>query len=136
MEENIQLKGRPLISGNAKGEAIVVKALSFYGEVDPRTGRITDGRSIKNKILIIGRPRGSTVGSYTLYGLKYYDNLPLAIIVESNADPILVAGAVLASIPLVDNVEGILDYVNDGDIVLLYRDGSIEIMKNQIRNLK
>ena len=123
----ISINARPLLPGEGRGQAIVVDALSFYGEVDPRTGRLVDGRSIADRVLIIKRPRGSTVGSYTIYGLKYYGKKPLAIIVETTADPILVAGAVLAEIPLFDNAKGILDYVSDGDMVEFNRNGEIII---------
>ncbi len=125
----MRLQGRPLNPGNARGEAVVVEALSFYGEVNPVTGTLADGRRIGNKILVIGRPRGSTVGSYTIYGLRYYNQTPLAIIVEKEADPVLVAGSVLADIPLIDNVKGILMVASDGDIVVVNHNGLITLYK-------
>ena len=125
----VSMKGRVLVEGNAAGEAVVVEALSFYGEVDPKTGALNDGRSIAGKVLVIGRPRGSTVGSYTIYGLRYYGKAPRAIIVESDADPILVAGAVLAGIPLVDRVAGALSVISDGDPVEVLPGGIVRVYK-------
>ncbi|MCE4619574.1 MAG: DUF126 domain-containing protein, partial [Desulfurococcales archaeon] len=74
-------------------------------------------------------PRGSTVGSYTIYGLKYYGKAPTAIIVENDADPILVAGAVLAGIPLVDRVMGALSAISDGDQVEVLSNGVVRVYK-------
>lgn len=119
--------GRPLNPGSGRGPAVVEEALSFYGEVDPRTGRTVTGKELAGRVLVLGRPRGSTVGSYTLYGLKYYSRKPLAIIVESEADPILVAGAILGEIPLYDRVEGILGVVGDGAIVSFNEEGEIAV---------
>ncbi|MCE4600754.1 MAG: DUF126 domain-containing protein [Desulfurococcales archaeon] len=125
----IQVRARVLVPGEGRGEAVKVEALSFYGEVDPRTGKLVDGRSITGKVLVVGRPRGSTVGSYTIYGLKYYGRKPAAIIVESGADPILVAGAVLADIPLFDNARNILESVDEGDLIEFNREGVVSIVK-------
>jgi len=49
--------------------------------------------------------------------LRYYNNAPLAIVVEGEADPIAVAGCVMAKLPLVDKT-GPLG-LRDGDEVLL-----------------
>ncbi|MCE4619983.1 MAG: DUF126 domain-containing protein [Desulfurococcales archaeon] len=127
----VSLKGRVLVEGNATGKAVVVEALSFYGEVDPKTGTLNDGRSITGRVLVIGRPRGSTVGSYTIYGLKYYGKAPKAIIVENDADPILVAGAVLAGIPLVDRVMGALSAISDCDQVEVLSSGVVRVYKSK-----
>lgn len=125
-----RFRGRVLNPGNGRGEAVVEEALSFYGEVDPRSGKTLSGKTIHGKVLVLGRPRGSTVGSYTLYGLKYYGRKPVAIIVESEADPILVAGAILADIPLFDRVEGILDHIRDGVMVEFEETGEITLFSD------
>lgn len=123
----VKFYGRVLNPGSGEGPAVVEEALSFYGEVDPKTGTTVSGKTIHEKVLVIGRPRGSTVGSYTLYGLKYYSKKPLAIIVESEADPILVAGAILADIPLFDKVKGIMERVSDGMTITFKDTGEITI---------
>ena len=118
--------GRALVSderGLVEGEAVKVDHhLSFLGEVDPKAGTLYDGRSIKDKVLVIKGVRGSTVGSYVIYALKYYNNAPRAIVVESEADPIVVAGCVMAGIPLVDKV-GDVD-VRDGEHLLINFSGN------------
>jgi len=123
----VEIRARPLLPGEGVGEAVVVEALSFYGEVDPREGRLHDGRSIVGRVLVIGRVRGSTVGSYIVYGLRYYGKAPKAIIIEGDADPIVVAGAVMAGIPLYDKAEGVLAVARDGSTVSYARDGSIRV---------
>ena len=100
----MEVKARRLVPGNVCGEAVVVDSLSFFGEVDPERGILRDGRSIDGKILVIGRVRGSTVGAYVIYGLRYYRRAPKAILVKGEADPIVVTGAVLARIPLYDRL--------------------------------
>jgi len=116
--------GRVLVEGPRELRGIVVKVghpLSFLGEVDPERGALYDGRSIKDKILIIKGVRGSTVGSYVIYALKYYGNAPKAIIIEGEADPIVVAGCVMADVPLVDRM-GSLN-VEDGKEAVIRFDG-------------
>jgi len=95
----LELKGRQLVPGRALGEAVFTEALSFYGDVDPNTGLLRDGRSVAGKVVVALRPRGSTVGSYVIYALRA-NGLAPAPIVMSRVDPIIVAGCVLASIPL------------------------------------
>ncbi|MCE4599772.1 MAG: DUF126 domain-containing protein [Desulfurococcales archaeon] len=107
-------RGRVLVEGTAEGEAVVVDTLSFYGDVDPETGVLVDGRSISGRILLVRRGRGSTVGSYIIYSLKANGKAPLAILMEKS-EPIIVAGAVLAGIPLVDSLpKEVFEEVKDG----------------------
>jgi predicted aconitase with swiveling domain len=119
-------KGRVLVPGEASGEAVVVDSLSFYGDVDPDKGVIKlDGRSIKDKILVIRRSRGSTVGSYVIYSLKVKGTAPLAILME-RAEPIVVTGCVLADIPLIDSLpEDFFNLVKDGAHVKVAKDGTV-----------
>jgi len=63
---------RVLVPGEGCAPAVAVESLSFYGEVDAETGRLRDGRSVAGRVLYIGRVRGSTVGAYVIYGLKYH----------------------------------------------------------------
>ena len=119
------LRGRQLVEGRASGPAVVLEAVSFYGDVDPRTGTLLDGRSLRGKVLLAERPRGSTVGSYVMYALRANGVSPAAIVM-SRVDPIIVAGAVLASIPLVSGVPPQqLRLVKDGALVELPGDGTV-----------
>ena len=115
---------RTIVEGKVEGEAIVsTKPISFLGGVDARTGEITDpentlfGKSIKDKIFVFPEGQGSTVGSYVIYGLGINDVAPLAMI-ANQAETIVIAGAVLAEIPLVDQPsEYIIDKIKSGDII-------------------
>ncbi|USH00351.1 DUF126 domain-containing protein [Thermococcus argininiproducens] len=107
----MRLKGRKIFGGKAKGIALVSKKpLSFLGGVDPKTGIIKDvesdirGESVKNRILVFPRGKGSTVGSYVIYQLKKNGVAPRAIIVEE-AETIVATGAIIAEIPMVDKID-------------------------------
>ncbi|WP_075050457.1 aconitase X swivel domain-containing protein [Ignicoccus islandicus] len=108
--------GRALLVENlGKAEVVKVKGrISFLGEVNPKEGKLYDGRSIANRILIAKGPKGSTVGAYVIYALKYYSNAPLAIIFEEESDPIVVSGSVVAGITHGDKF-GRID-VSDGEL--------------------
>ncbi|GEM_PF-1828423 len=101
-----RLELRGLVEGTASGELLVLRSpLSFYGEVDPETGRIHGvGDSLAGRLLVIPSTRGSTVGPYVLYALSRKGLAPCGIVV-SEAEPLLVAGAVLAEIPLAAGID-------------------------------
>jgi len=117
----IELKGRPIISGMSRGKALVSKnPLSFLGGVDPKTGKIIEknhdlnGKMLANTILCFPHGHGSTVGSYVLYSLAKRGVGPKAIVNET-ADPVVVAGAVIAGIPMVDKID--ISQIRTGDLV-------------------
>ncbi len=103
METNIRLRG--LVEGEARGPLLVrPEPISFYGEVDPETGALYGtGASVAGKILVTKGSRGSTVGPYILYALAKNGKKPLGIVV-TKAEPLLVAGAVMAEIPLAEGL--------------------------------
>lgn len=86
------------------------KPISFLGGVDPYTGSIIErdhdlrGETLKNKILCFPNGHGSTVGSYVLYSLAKRKLAPKGII-NQTADPVIVVGAILANIPMVDQID-------------------------------
>jgi len=121
-------KGRPLVPGEAEGEAIVADSISFYGDVDVERGVLVDGRVIAGRVIVARRSRGSTVGPYILYALKRRALAPKAIVLTTRSDPVLVAGAVLAEVILIDSVpEDILQVVRDGVLVKVERNGLIHV---------
>jgi predicted aconitase with swiveling domain len=123
----LEFKGRPIVPGDARGEAVVLESISFYGDVDPKTGLLVDGRSIKGKILVARRSRGSTVGSYVIYALKKYGNSPAAIIL-GRSEPIVIAGAVLAQTPLYDSLpDSFFRHIRDGVEIEVRRDGLVVV---------
>ena len=112
-----RFKLRPIVPGEAEGEAVVVDSISFYGDVDPDTGRLSDGRSIAGKILVARSSRGSTVGSYVIYALKANGVAPRAVVM-GRSEPIVIAGAVIAGLPLYDRApEEMFRVVKDGYII-------------------
>ena len=115
----LRYRGRGLVEGRGKGRALVVRGdVSFFGDVDPDTGLLRGlGERVTGRVLIFRRGRGSTVGSYIIYALAENKVAPAAMVVVE-AEPIVVTGCVLASIPLVDGVDpGILYEVVSNDIV-------------------
>ncbi|AMQ19233.1 DUF126 domain-containing protein [Thermococcus peptonophilus] len=132
----MKLKGRRIVGGKAEGEVIVSrKPLSFLGGVDPETGIVTDaesdirGQSIAGKILVFPRGKGSTVGSYVIYALKKNNRAPRAIIVEE-AETIVATGAIIAGIPMVDDVD--VSKLRPGMKVRVDADsGEVEILEDK-----
>jgi predicted aconitase with swiveling domain len=71
--------------------------------------------------------KGSTVGSYVIYGLKKNGVAPKGII-NKETETIVATGVILAGIPCVDKID--IDNIKDGDTVLLDADsGKVEIVK-------
>ena len=106
----MKLKGRKIYKGIAEGEAIVTKeAISFYGGVDPDTGKIVEvgheleGQSIIGKVLVFPSGKGSTVGSYTMYRMMKNNTAPAAIVNEQ-IDTIIAVGCIISEIPCVDKI--------------------------------
>ena len=99
---------------------VSAKPISFLGGVDPQTGEITErdhdlrGKNVGGKVLCFPHGHGSTVGSYVIYSLAKEGLGPRAI-VNKRADPVVVVGAIIANIPMVDQVDIFL--INNGDEV-------------------
>ena len=116
------MKIRPIVDGKVKGKAIVSPIpISFLGGVDPETGAIIDsenplfGEKLAGKIFVFPESKGSTVGSYVIYALKENKVAPLAFI-ANEAETIVIAGAILANIPLIDlPAENIVESIDTGD---------------------
>jgi len=119
---------RPIVPGKVHGRIVKVGSLSFYGEVDPERGvLIGDGRSLSGRVLFIGRSRGSTVGSYVIYALRYYGNAPAAIVMVES-EPIVITGAILAGIPLFEGLpREMFSNVKDGDCADIDNSGVLNL---------
>ncbi|MGC8609796.1 MAG: aconitase X swivel domain-containing protein [Thermoplasmata archaeon] len=114
----MRFKGRAIYKGKAEGEALVYNSgLSFLGGVAPEKGEIIENhKSITDKIFSFERSVGSTVGSYIIYGLKYYKKAPRAMIVNV-PDETFITGSLISEIP---SIAYISSYIfQDGDIVYL-----------------
>jgi hypothetical protein len=117
----IILKGRGIVEGNCKAKALVSsKPISFLGGVDPADGKIIEknhdlcGECIKDKVLCFPHGHGSTVGSYVIYSLAKKGLAPKAIL-NNTADPVVVVGAIIAEIPMIDQID--IKKIRNGDIV-------------------
>ncbi len=107
----MRIKGRPTSKGIAEGEVLSTdEAITFLGGVDSETGIVVErgheleGKSVAGKVLVFPRGKGSTVGSYVIYGLKKNGKAPAAII-NLEAEEIVATGAILANIPMLDSIE-------------------------------
>ncbi|MBP2172000.1 DUF126 domain-containing protein [Methanococcus voltae] len=124
-----ELKGRIISKGYVEGEIIISNSpISFLGGVSEE-GIVTDkenelyGKSIANKIFVFPTGKGSTVGSYVIYGLAKKGLLKG--IVNQDCEPIVATGAILGKIPLVDHVD--ISKLKNGDKIIV--DGNNGIIK-------
>lgn len=113
------MKGRMISPGKARGEAIVSRSpIGFYGGIDPKTGIVIEkgheleGKGVKDKVLVFPQGKGSTVGSYVIYGLRKNGVAPAAI-VNKETETIVATGVILAGIPCVDKID--IETIKTGD---------------------
>jgi len=126
------MKGRMISPGKVEGETIVSRdPIGFYGGIDAKTGIVIEkghpleGKCVTDKILVFPCGKGSTVGSYVIYGLKKNGVAPKGII-NKETETIVATGVILAGIPCVDQID--IEKIKDGDTVLLDADNeSVEI---------
>ena len=125
--------GRKIYKGTAEGTAIVTKdAISFYGGVDPETGRIVEvgheleGQSITGKVLVFPTGKGSTVGSYTMYRMKKNKTAPVAI-VNVEIDTIIAVGCIISEIPCIDTID--ISNIKTGQkLIVNGLEGTVEVI--------
>ena len=131
---------RPIVDGKVTGKALLSKTpISFLGDVNSQTGEIIDsespiyGENLKDTIFIFPRGKGSTVGSYIIYGLKVNNVSPLALVTEE-AETIVIAGAILADITLVDQPDkDLFSMVQTGDIITIdTAEKTIKVQKKEV----
>ncbi len=133
------IKCRKISRGVAEGHVLLThEAISFLGNVDPKTGVIVEpkhelfGQCIKGRVLVFPHGKGSTVGSYVLYQLIKNNAAPAAMI-NAESEPIVAVGAIISGIPLVDRMErDPFDLLKNGDIVRVDGTaGEVEISEGQ-----
>ncbi len=108
-----RLSARPVIPGRGEGRALVsAEALSFWGDVDPATGRVTNpghplyGERLGGRVLVYPHGRGSCTTSGILLELIRTGQAPAAIVTRS-VEPVLAVGPLVGqtlygrTIPLV-----------------------------------
>ncbi len=127
------MKGRMINPGKAEGEAIVSREpIGFYGGIDAKTGIVIEhgheleGQCVTGKVLVFPCGKGSTVGSYVIYGLKKNGVGPAAI-VNKETETIVATGVILADIPCVDQID--IDSIKTGDKLAVDADeGIVEVL--------
>jgi len=125
--------------GAARGRVLRIPTLSFWGGVDPATGRLTDptlpghGESIAGRVLLVAEPRGSSSSSAVMLELLHNGQAPAAVVL-GRVDAILGLGIVVAremgwpTIPLYRLAVDVLDGIADGAEVDIGDDGTIRVV--------
>ena len=116
----VVVRGRGLSRGTGRGPVLVSpEPISFLGGVDHETGQVIEqghplyGKGIAGRILVFPHGKGSTVGSYVLYALARNGKAPAGM-VNAEAEPIIVVGAIIGGIPLIDRPGIALSLLRDG----------------------
>jgi predicted aconitase with swiveling domain len=124
----VQIKGRAIAKGMGKGPLLISPVpISFLSGVDPASGIIVEkghplqGESIAGKVFAFPYGKGSTVGSYVLYGLSQNGHAPAAII-NTEAEPIIATGAIIGKIPMIDRIEVAMNRLRNGVTVVVNGD--------------
>jgi len=128
------MKGRMISPGKVQGKAIVSpEPIGFYGGIDAKTGIVIEkehpleGKKVTGKILVFPCGKGSTVGSYVIYGLAKNGVGPAGI-VNQETETIVATGVILAGIPCVDQID--IGKIKDGDTIILDADnGEVQVKK-------
>ena len=131
------LIGRPVVAGSAEGVAVVSKeALSFWGGVCPRTGKIIDrrhersGTIVTGKVFVFPQGKGSSTSSATLMEAIRAGVAPAAII-NLKVDPILALGSIVAdelyhqAIPIVVLPKEDFFSIREDDYLVVKPDGKV-----------
>ncbi|MBO3798927.1 MAG: DUF126 domain-containing protein [Candidatus Brockarchaeota archaeon] len=113
-------------TGFARGALLISQQpISFFGGVDPLTGVIVEknhpleGVSLCRRILAVPSSKGSTVGSYVIYGLAKRGVAPSGVILGQR-DSIISAGAILGGIPaVIADMRRILSSFKNGETIIL-----------------
>ncbi len=98
----MELSGTVVHGGATEGRLLVLgKPISFWGGVDPATGKICDprhprqGDSVRGRILVMERTIGSSSSSAIMLELLRGDVAPAGIVI-ARPDAILVLGILVA----------------------------------------
>jgi len=139
MENNVRVNCRGVVKGTARGEALVAPAtLSFWGEVDPISGRIIasghplEGECLRGKVLVIKSTKGSSATPLVI-GLAHREgNAPVAF-VNTDIDALAVLGCVVNRIPMVSDLDrDPFEIIQTGDHVAVDADaGTLVVTKKQ-----
>lgn len=122
--------------GKVQAEAIISKDRIMFYQVRPEDGTMEEkdhcleGQIIAGKALLFPGGKGSSVVQQDgLYHLDRFHNMPSALIVQ-DPDPVLVAGAIIMELPMVDRLpQEFYNTVKNGDMLVVNADeGYVEIL--------
>jgi predicted aconitase with swiveling domain len=135
--EERPMQGEVLVEGRTgTGDALVLTApISFWGGVDPKSGRIADprhpqfGENIAGKVLFVPGTIGSSSASAVLMELVHNGRAPAALILDK-PDAILLLGLIVAremgwQTPVAVKLDGALHRQFDGYETAVAADGLI-----------
>jgi uncharacterized protein len=136
----MKLAAVPQIAGRAEGEILkLAQPISFWGGVDPKSGRISDPRhpdherEIAGRILVLPGMIGSSSSSYIMLELMAIGRAPAALVL-AEPDAILGLGVVVAremaygSIPVVVLPRAAQSALKTGARARIEEDGCLEIL--------
>jgi predicted aconitase with swiveling domain len=118
------LRGRGLVGGVAEGEALVTsEALSGWGGVDPRRGRVIElrhelvGQSFAGKVLVFPGAKGSSGWSGMFHMSRLMSTAPAAM-VFTTMNTKMALGVVVTHVPAITDLDADpLTTVRTGDWV-------------------
>jgi predicted aconitase with swiveling domain len=88
---------------------------------------VEEGRSLRGAIVVVKRFRGSTVGAYVLLAARRRGCNIVGIVCQK-PDPVVIAGCVLAGIPIAYAIpEEFFDLVRDGVLLCIDPKRGVEI---------
>jgi len=140
MADKVVIRCRGLVKGKAEGQALVARTtLSFWGEVDPVSGRVIasghplEGESLGGKVLVIRSTKGSSATPLVI-GLAHQEGNAPAALVNTDVDALAVLGCVVNRIPMVAELEREpFEVIRTGDHVLVDADrGTLEVTKKRV----
>lgn len=136
----VTLKARAVLPGSCDARILLsAQPLSFWGGVDPATGRIIDhrhdryGDSVAGRALALPGEKGSSTGSAVLLELIRNRCAPAAILTLEEA-PVLALGAIIAdelydrSIPILKMDPGDWSTLTDGASVQVREKGAVRVL--------
>mgnify|MGYP000002899628 CR=1 FL=1 len=137
VEERIILHGHPGVGPETEGEALVcADNFSARYDLDRRTGVFSRpghalyGQSLVGRICVFNTAKGGVATAWALLDMKRRGVAPAALIFR-RANPIMVQGAVLAGIALMDGLEpDPVQTIRTGDRIRVRpRAGLVEVIR-------
>ncbi|NLU52645.1 MAG: DUF126 domain-containing protein [Clostridiaceae bacterium] len=143
-----QFKGRPVVPGTVKAEALVSKGgfntLASYQKslmFGDKKATCSDqnnpdlyGKPMSGKALCLPQTIGSTTGGMVLYCAAALGRQPACLLFSKPIDSLAAAGAILANVwtdinmPTVDSLgDEFLEYVKTGMIISVSEDGTVTV---------